>query len=559
MSDKKVEDTSVTTDNDNRSSPKSHKRKPKAVPCHADVNVLLKTYGGRIIKAPKEEVIRPNCAGIDVHKKVLVVAVCITDPDTNTASFHCFRFTTSNEDILEIADLLKQFKIVDVCMESTGKYWIPVFNILESSGLKPVLVHPKYVKQLHGKKTDFTDAIHIASEFRLGKVIASFIPPQDIRDLRELCRYRLKLTYMQTAEKNRFQNSMTVSQIRLDCVLSDPFGKSATDVIRLLLNTPKDKITDDAIMSCINKNVKASREEILESVRGYELSSLQKAKMQVISEDLDNLDKLLAEIDDLLKPYYEKYKTQVDHLCTMIGIQKASALYILAEIGTDMSVWTNAEAFVCWAGFTPGTHNSANTKKNTKAQGDKYLKPLMVQCALAAIKSTSKNPYYRYKYLNIKKRRGHKRAIIAISRMMMIAIYHMLKDDKDFMPSDYTEIISKACVCRVEPTLKNAYKILKDQGLDDQAMNEIRKLVKDARSQKDAKEKEAIAKSASLYELSRKHLNEDDSKDEAAETTKASSSTKKKSVTRRKKKIEPTASSPVSSTESPGSGTPQSA
>ena len=129
-----------------------------------------------------------------------------------------------------MAQWFKDQGVQDACMESTGKYWIPFFNILEQCGLKPVLTHPKYVKQAKGQKTDFRDAIHIASLFRMDLVVASFVPPADIRGLRELCRYRLKLTYMRTSEKNRFQNSMTVSKVRLDCVFSDPFGKSASAI-----------------------------------------------------------------------------------------------------------------------------------------------------------------------------------------------------------------------------------------------------------------------------------------------------------------------------------------
>ena len=157
--------------------------------------------GTRVVASPVTDIKRPACAGIDVHKSVLMAAVCLTDVVTLKAVFYVRPFSSSNSDIRRMADWLASYGVSDVCMESTGKYWIPVFDILEQKGLKPILTHPKYVKQAKGRKTDFRDAVHIASLFRMDLVSASFIPPADIRDLRELCRYRLKLTFCKTAEK----------------------------------------------------------------------------------------------------------------------------------------------------------------------------------------------------------------------------------------------------------------------------------------------------------------------------------------------------------------------
>ena len=176
------------------------------------------------------EVIRPKCAGLDVHKKSVVAAVCTSDPVTLTASYKTKVFNTTNSDIAALRDWLLAQDCHDVCMESTGKYWIPIFNILEPH-MHVILTHPKYVKAIKGKKTDKRDAKWIANLFRFDIVKASFIPPADIRALRELSRYRLKLSYMRTAEKNRYQNSMTISRIRIDCVLTDPFGLSATRIM----------------------------------------------------------------------------------------------------------------------------------------------------------------------------------------------------------------------------------------------------------------------------------------------------------------------------------------
>ena len=170
------------------------------------------------------EVIRPKCAGLDVHKKSVVAAVCTSDPVTLTASYKTKVFNTTNSDIAALRDWLLAQDCRDVCMESTGKYWIPIFNILEPH-MHVILTHPKYVKAIKGKKTDKKDSKWIADLYKFDLVRCSFIPPKDFRQLREIARYRFKLVCMKTSEKNRIQNCMTVSNIGIANVLSDPFGR----------------------------------------------------------------------------------------------------------------------------------------------------------------------------------------------------------------------------------------------------------------------------------------------------------------------------------------------
>ena len=238
--------------------------------------------GTKVVNAPVTDIKRPVCGGIDVHKNILMACTCVTDNETLSAVFYVKEFTSSNSDIRRMAEWFSGYGVTDVCMESTGKYWIPVFDILEQSGMKPVLTHPKYVKQARGRKTDFRDAIHIANLFRMDLVVASFIPPADIRDLRELCRYRLKLTCIKTSEKNRYQNSMTISKIRLDSVFTDPFGKSASKIMDYLIHTPKEEVDDEKILSFVHGNTKKSSEEILDSIHGYEFIGVQRDKLEIL-------------------------------------------------------------------------------------------------------------------------------------------------------------------------------------------------------------------------------------------------------------------------------------
>ncbi len=429
------------------------------------LQTLVLADGTRVVNSSVTDIKRPKCAGIDVHKSKLMAAVCITDPETLKARFYVKEFSSTNSDIRAMAEWMKSYGVGDACMESTGKYWIPVYDILEQQGIKPVLTHPKYVRQAKGHKTDFRDAIHIANLFRMDLVTASFIPPADIRDLRELCRYRLKLTYMRTSEKNRYQNSMTISKIRLDSVFKDPFGKSAGSIMSYLIHTEPDQILDQEILARVDPRVKASSEEILESIRGYEFLGVQRDKLGIIQNHLDGLNEHISTIDTHLGYYRQKYAEPLSHLVTMVGVSETSALYILGEIGADMSVWKDSDSLASWAGLAPASNNSGGKKKSTKiGNGGHYLKPLLVQCALAAIKSTKKAPYFYYKYQTLKKRRGHKKAIIAIARKMLVAIYHMIRDNADFHPTDYDEVIKQHK--KTELNLKNVLAFLDMHGAD---------------------------------------------------------------------------------------------
>lgn len=432
-----------------------------------EIKSLTMDDGTRVITSADGDIKRPVCAGIDVHKEILMAAVCKTDSQTLNAVFYVRQFKSTNSDIRTMAAWFQSQGVQDVCMESTGKYWIPVFNILEQCGLRSVLTHPKYVKQARGQKTDFRDAIHIASLFRMDLVVASFIPPADIRDLRELCRYRLKLTYMRTSEKNRFQNSMTVSQVRLDCVFSDPFGKSASAIMEYLVGTDPDQVSDEQILRLVNRRTRASGEDILESIHGYEFIGVQRDKLNIIRLHLGQLDECIRLVDEKLEYYRRKYSRIIRHLTTMVGITDMSALYILGEIGTDMSVWKDDAALSCWAGLSPANNASAGKKKSTRTgDGGHYLKPLLVQCALAAVKSTKKDPYFHSKYETLKKRRGHKKAVIAVARKMLVAIYHMIRDDADFLPVDHENTIQNTKKTK-GLNLNNVIAYLKEQGADE--------------------------------------------------------------------------------------------
>jgi len=365
---------------------------------------------------------------MDVHKNFLVACIAVTDEHSHTKHY-VKRFSTFAGDLRRLADWLASHNCRDVCMESSGKYWIPVFNSLEKAGINVCLTHPKYVKAIKGKKTDKKDAKWIAELFKCDLVRSSFIPPPDIRQLRDLCRYYVKLTGFATGEKNRAQNCLTMCNFKLDDVFSDVFGKSATRVLDALLEHGNGDFELDGL---IHAKCKCSPEKIRAALDG-ELNPIQAEKLNLIRQHMNNLVDLKAALESLIYNLAAKYQPQIDLLMTVPGIStKLTAIRILAEIGADMSVFETAKQLVSWAGLTPQNQESAGKKKTTRiGRAGAYLKPLLVQIALAVSKS-NKNPELKNKYLALKKRRGGKKAVIAISRKLLTAIWHILSKNEDY-------------------------------------------------------------------------------------------------------------------------------
>lgn len=378
------------------------------------------------------KIVYPICCGMDVHKSFLVACIASTN-ERGVTTYESKRFSTFTGGLRKCAAWLRENDCKDVCMESTGKYWIPIYNILETT-CNIVLAHPKYVKAIRGKKTDKKDAKWIADIFKHDLISGSFIPPADIRQLRDLVRYRWKLTNFTTGEKNRAQNCLTVSNIKLDDVFSDVFGKAASAITSQILEHPTEKITD--ISAFRTKGMKATNEEVLAAVDG-EMCDEQAEKLRIIRSHMDALDLCKANLESLILTTVQKYLPQLDLVMTAPGIQSFSAIAIISEIGTDMSVFPTSKHCYYWAGLTPQNNESAGKKKTTRiGRAGAYIKPLLVQCALGAVRA-KQFPEVRNRYLSLKKRRGHKKAIIAIARMLLTAIYNILKKNEPYNPELY--------------------------------------------------------------------------------------------------------------------------
>ncbi len=311
-------------------------------------------------------------------------------------------------------------------MESTGKYWIPVFNILEKADISVVLAHPKYTKPQKGNKTDRKDAKWICDLFMCDMVKPSFIPPADIRHLRDLVRYRFKLTCMITGEKNRAQNCLTVSNLKLDDVFSDVFGKSSRSITEQMLAHPGE-IFD--VAPFVDGRCKTPIEEIQAAVDGA-TSPEQAIKLRQCLNHIDELQTHINEVAQEILRISDKYQAALDLIRTVPGFDKnpMTAIQILSEIGGDMSVFPSAKHLVSWAGCCPRNDQSNQKIKSTRiSRAGSYFKPILVQVANGLLRS-KKYSEITNRYKRIKARRGHKKAIIAICRMLLTAIWHILTD-----------------------------------------------------------------------------------------------------------------------------------
>lgn len=389
------------------------------------MSAVLKYINGDVTML---KIVYPICTGLDVHKNFIFACIASTD-EKGVTSYRHHRFTTFTKGLRELAEWLKNYSCSDVCMESTGKYWIPVYNVLELS-CKIVLAHPKYVKAIRGKKTDKKDAKWIADIFKHDLVVGSFIPPLDIRQLRDLMRYLTKLTNCNTGEKNRAQNCLTVSNIQLASVVSDVFGKSASAITDHLLHCPNDKDFD--FRPLLQKTLKNKADDIALAIDGN-ITFEQGEKMKIILAHMDSIETCKTNLTSVILGIAEKYISQINLVSTVPGIKNPlSAIAIISEIGVDMSVFMTAKHLCSWAGLTPQNNESAGKKKSVRiSRAGAYLKPLLVQIATAVVKS-DKHPEIKNRYLSIKKRRGHKRAIIAIARMLLTAIYQILKKSEPY-------------------------------------------------------------------------------------------------------------------------------
>ena len=399
------------------------------------------------------KVIYDKACGVDVHKSFIVAVIC--DSTSIEPKYLRKRFSTFNNSLIQFRNWLIENDCQNVCMESTGKYYIPVYNALEGFISNVVVANPKWVAVIKGEKDDNKDAKWIADLFKLGIVRSSFIPPKDIRILRE------------------FTNALTVGNCKLDMVFTDIFGKSAQSIIDIVLNN--DNFSDEDIISCLRKNCKSSHEDILSSVGGLTYTNEQKLRINIVKDHINYLTNQINSLRDTVDMLVSSFEDYINLLMTIPGIDRNSAISILSEIGTDMSQFSNHYRLSSWAGLAPGCNESAGKKKSVKiSRAGVYLKPYLIEVAHCAVKDKT-NTYYANKFNKISKRRGKKRSYIAIARKILVAIYHMLSTGEVWNPTDLAsnETNDKDRIKYTKNNFKQSLKQLLSLGLTSEELLEM--------------------------------------------------------------------------------------
>jgi transposase len=381
------------------------------------------------------EVVYRCCCGIDVHKKLIVA--CLNKGGKRELR----EFGTTTGEIKQLGHWLTEESCEMIAMESTGVYWKPLYNLFEMMDLEAIIVNAQHMKALPGRKTDVKDAEWIADLLRHGLLKASYIPNREQRELRELARYRKSMIEERCREVNRLQKVLEGANIKLDSIVKDINGKSSRKLLDKIIGN--EAMTAEDISGIIHGRLRPKLDEIMRSVEGI-TTPLQRMLIAKIVDHIDDMTRRIAELDDMMKVYTEKYEQAIEAIDDLPGIARRSAEVIIAEIGMDMSRFPSAAHLCSWAGISPGNNRSAGKRKSGKTtKGNKALKTILTQCAKAA--KNTKDSYFSAQYQRIAARRGKNRATIAVAHSMLIAIYHVLNEHVAFrdLGSDYYNNFNK--------------------------------------------------------------------------------------------------------------------
>lgn len=367
-----------------------------------------------------EQVVKRGC-GMDVHKETVVVTIQGKGIKTITKSYSTF---TSS--LIKLKEWLKKHGITHIAMESTGVYWKPIFNIL-GDDFQILLVNARHVKNVPGHKTDKKDSKWLTKLLLSGLLKGSFIPCKEIRELRDLTRYKRKLTNQVSAEKNRFQKILEDANLKLSVVLSDVFCVTGMKMIKEILSG---HYQPEQLLHLVHGRVKASRDDIKEALTGN-ITDHHRFILQTILRNIARIESTLAEIDEQIVKKTGPYKEVIELLITIPGVGNDGAIGIISEIGMDMEHFPSHKNIAKWAGMCPGNNETAGKNKSGRiTYGNKYLRSLLVELAWAA--SRKKHTYLSSKYKSLVGRRGKKRAIIAIGHKILIAAYFIIKNKVAF-------------------------------------------------------------------------------------------------------------------------------
>jgi transposase len=377
------------------------------------------------------EVMHKRVAGLDVHKETVVACVRLMVGRKPTRE--CRTFATTTEGLLSLLAWLTASRCTHVAMEATGVYWTPVWKILSEGDFTLIVANAAHIKQVPGRKTDINDAMWIADLLACGLIKASFVPEEDIQELRALMRTRKQLVREQTRHVQRLQKTLEEANIKLDSVISDIMGVSGRRMIEAMIAGERDP---HRLAALAERSIKASPQALRDALHGR-LREQHRFLLKLHLQQWDGLDAAIRQIDRQVAGQIERmdeeaadgsspFRELIVRLSAIPGVSRLSATAILAEIGRDMSRFPSAGHLVAWAGLCPGQNESAGKRKSARLRkGAPWLKTMLVQCAWAA--KRAKDSYYMAQFHRLRSRRGPQKAICAVAASILTAIYHMLK------------------------------------------------------------------------------------------------------------------------------------
>ena len=366
------------------------------------------------------ETLHRRCAGLDVHQKEIVA--CRRIVAGRKVRSELARFATTTQGLMALSAWLAEAKITHVAMEATGVYWKPVWHVL-CHDFSLVLANASHIRNVPGRKSDANDATWIADLLAHGLIRASFVPPQPIQDLRDLIRTRRELTREIVRHTQRIQATLEEANIKLASVISDILGWSGRRILKAIVSGQNDP---RRLAELGHPQLACTREELAAALEGR----LRDHHRFLIGQHLKTIEQIeatIAEFDARLEAALAPFRDDAERLKGVPGVNDNVAQTVISEIGVDMKAFPTADHLLSWAGMCPRLDESAGRKRSRRLRkGAPWLKPVLVQAALAA--SKVKNSSLRTRYLNLKPRLGHKKAIIAVAAAILRIIYHMLND-----------------------------------------------------------------------------------------------------------------------------------
>jgi transposase len=371
-------------------------------------------------------VIRKRCLGLDLHKKQHIAHLRVHQGSDHEPLALREQFGTMPEDLERLRQWVIDHQVTDVVMESTGVYWMHLYELLEEV-TRPAVVNASHVKKVPGRKTDITDAEWLAELHAHGLLRLSFVPPKEIRQLRALTRYRSKLIALRTGARNRTIKLIEMAGVKLSSVASDPFGVTG----RLILDGLCRENADPATLASQAKGKLRKKIPALERALKHPLAPHQREMLVLVLRTHDQIDAQLAEVEVKIFDRSQPYAQAIAQLDSIPGINPLAAITLIAETGVDMSVYRNDRHLSAIAGLAPGNAISSDKRRRIGVRkGNHHLKRICVQIAWSA--SRQKDSFLRARFMRLQARIGRGKAIVALARQILVLVFHVLSTNRPY-------------------------------------------------------------------------------------------------------------------------------